>query len=134
MFLSPFLSYVVVVLRVSQGRRERLVVAGLEAREVVSGARAGARRGPEAHAPGDEVGPRGPRARPVARLDARRMFWSEVGGVLALGRDARRRGPSRLSLLLAMLRQRVPFNGPRKGRRPLDLVVARPLAVAEPLE
>ena len=64
MFLSPFLTYVV-VLRVSQGRRKRLVVAGLEAREVVPGARAGARRGP-----------RGARARPVARRDARRMFWS----------------------------------------------------------
>ena len=47
--------------------RSALVVAGLEAREVVPGARAGARRGPEAHAPGDEVGPRGARARPVAR-------------------------------------------------------------------
>ena len=52
--------------------RSALVVAGLEAREVVPGARAGARRGPEAHAPGDEVGPRGPGARPVARRRALR--------------------------------------------------------------
>ena len=62
------------------------------------------------------------------------MFWREVRGVLALGRDARRRGPSSLSLLPAVLGRRVRLDRPRKGRRPLDLVVARPLAVAEPLQ
>ena len=39
------------------------------------------------------------------------MFWSEVRGVLALGRDARRRGPTSLSLLLPVLGRRVPFEG-----------------------
>ena len=61
------------------------------------------------------------------------MFWSwsEVRGVLALGRDARRRGPSSLSLLPAVLGRRVRLDRPGKCRRPLDLVVARPLAVAD---
>ena len=54
--------------------RSALVVAGLEAREVVAGARAGARRGPEAHAPGDEVGPRGPRAYVAISSGAFRFF------------------------------------------------------------
>ena len=70
------------------------------------------------------------RLRGVMRV---RVFGSEVRGVLALGRDARRRGPPSLGLLLPVLGRRVPFDRPGKGRRPLDLVVARPLAVAEPL-